>query len=99
MLFMDAYFGRFGLDIGRLCHELGQPLDNLLPEIFDDLRPSHIFQLIDFLDIESRQCLILRSTLTPRELLNQGGHLRSRIWRFIEFKSSRIRWRLRRTLS
>ena len=84
---MDAYFGRFGLDIVSLCFELGQPLESLLPEIFDDLRPAHIIQLMDFLDIQSRQYRILQSTLTPRDLLNQGNNLRSRIWRFVEFKS------------
>ncbi len=81
---MEIYFKRFGLDIARLSIDLGQQLD--LPESFDELRPDHIRQLMEILDPQSLQHSILRSTLVPKDLLNENDHLRSRIWRFVEFK-------------
>lgn len=85
---MDTYFRRFGLDIARLSLDLGQSLDESLPGCFDELRPSHVRQLMEISDTQSLQYSVLRSTLAPRDLLNQNDHLRSRIWRFTEFRHS-----------
>lgn len=85
---MDIYFRRFGLDIARLSLDLGQSLDELLPESVEELRPSHIRQLMEILDTQSLQYSVLRSTLAPKDLLNQNDHLRRRIWRFTEFRHS-----------
>ena len=87
---MEEYFHKFGLDISGLCDQLQIQMCDVLPSDFDSLRIEHINNLIGLTNSQefSKYRAILESTYTPRQKLNNNGHLDSRIWRFVEFRQA-----------
>lgn len=66
---IKQYFDDFGLDIDRFSLEVCQPIDQLLPWDFGQLRSHHIRHLMGLVHPKSTNFHALQTMLAPRDLL------------------------------